>query len=375
MPSLDRITIQGFKSIRSLENFELRQLNVLVGANGAGKSNFLEFFALLRAMCGFSLPFLPVSGLANYSAVHGGCERILHNGSRTTSSLTASLEIEGTTFSLELLPTVDDELVFARHDGTLFHDGSRTHGGRSGQRSFKVISDSNLRDRQGLLYRAIASWQLFHFQATDLASGVRKSSDVADTAYLRPDASNLAAFLLHLYETEPESYQEIVRAIRLVAPYFDDFEFKKQPGDRIRLFWRAVHSDYVLGAHQFSDGTLRYIALATAFLQPNPPSIMLVDEPELGQHPQGLAFLGGMVQTLPPTTKVILATKSPAFLDFFEPEDVVVVRRQNGASVFERLKGAEYENWLCDYSLGDLWRKNVICAGPETEYMCGANHD
>lgn len=95
MPSLDRITIQGFKSIRSLENFELRQLNVLVGANGAGKSNFLEFFALLRAMCGFSLPFLPVSGLANYSAVHGGCERILHNGSRTTSSLTASLEIEG----------------------------------------------------------------------------------------------------------------------------------------------------------------------------------------------------------------------------------------------------------------------------------------
>lgn len=365
MPSLDRITIRGFKSIANLEDFELRQLNILVGANGAGKSNFLEFFALLRAMCGFSLPFLPVSGLANYCAVHGGSECILHNGSQTTTSLTASLEIEGTTFSLVLLPTVDGGLVFAQHDGS----------GTYGESSLRNVSDADLRDRAGLLYRAIASWQLFHFHATDLASSSRKSSDIFDVAYLRPDASNLAAFLLNLRETAPKSYRNIVRAIRLVAPYFDDFVLREQPGDRVRLFWKALHSDYVLGAHQFSDGTLRYIALATAFLQPNPPSLMLVDEPELGQHPQALAFLAGMIQALPPTTKIVLATQSPALLDFFEPEDVVVVRRPEGVSVFERLQGEEYANWLSDYTLGELWRKNVICAGPEPECVWQAKYE
>lgn len=371
MPNLDRITIRGFKSIANLENFELRQLNILVGANGAGKSNFLEFFAFLRAMCGFSLPFLPVSGLANYCAVHGGCECILHNGSQATTSLTASLEIEGTTFSFELLPTVNGGLVFAQHDGTLTHNGSGTYG----EKSLRDVSDTDLRNREGLLYNAIASWQLFHFQATNLASGVRKSSDIFDVAYLRPDASNLAAFLLNLRETAPKSYRDIVRAIRFVAPYFDDFVFKEQPGDRVRLFWKALNSDYVLGAHQFSDGTLRYIALATAFLQPNPPSLILVDEPELGQHPQALVFLSSMVQAMPLTTKIVLATQSPAFLDFFKPDDVVVIRRQYGASIFERLHGEEYEDWLSDYTLGELWRKNVICAGPETEIVQEASHE
>ena len=371
MPSLDRITIRGFKSIANLEDFELRKLNILVGANGAGKSNFLEFFAFLRAICGFSLPFLPVSGLANYCAVHGGCECILHNGSQTTTSLTSSLKIEGTTFSFELLPTVNGGLVFAQHDGTLTHDGSGTYGANS----LRDVSDADLRNREGLLYKAIASWQLFHFQATDLASSSRKSSDIYDVAYLRPDASNLAAFLLNLRESAPKSYRNIVRAIRFVAPYFDDFVLREQPGDRVRLFWKTLHSDYVLGAHQFSDGTLRYIALATAFLQPSPPSLMLVDEPELGQHPQALAFLASMAQALPPTTRVVLATQSPALLDFFEPEDVVVVRRQYGASVFERLQGEEYTDWLSDYTLGELWRKNVICAGPETELTSRFRHE
>lgn len=368
MPSLDRISIWGFKSIANLEDFELRKLNILVGANGAGKSNFLEFFAFLRAMCGFSLPFLPVSGLANYCAVHGGCECILRNGARTTHSLVAWLEVEGTTFSLVLLPTVGGSLVLARHE-------DRPQCWTCGERSIRDVSDADLRDREGLLYKTIASWQLFHFHATDLASGVRKSSDIFDVAYLRPDASNLAAFLLNLRETALKNYQDIEQAVRLVAPSFHHFVFKEQPGDRVRLFWRALHSDYVLGAHQFSDGTLRFIALATAFLQPNPPSLMLVDEPELGQHPQALAFLAGMIQALPPTTKIVLATQSPALLDFFEPEDVVVVRRPEGVSVFERLQGEEYANWLSDYTLGELWRKNVICAGPEPECVWQAKYE
>ena len=349
MPSLDRVTIRGFKSIARLENFELRKRNILVGANGSGKSNFLEFFAFLRAICGFALPFLPVSGLANYCAVHGGCETILHNGSKTTSSLKASLDSEGTTFSLELLPTADNSLVFARHNDAPANEGSR------------AVGKEELENRQSPLHKAVASWQLFHFRTTDMAAPLRKSANVFDDAYLRPDASNLAAFLRHLRETAPESYLNIVWTTRLVIPSFEHFAFRELPGDRVRLFWKAAHSDNLRGAHQLSDGSLRYIALATALLQPNPPSLMLVDEPEIGQHPVALGLLADMIHALPSTTRVVLATQSQTFLDFFVPEDVVRVRFQNGASVFERLQIRDYPEWVRDCPLRDMRRRNVIC--------------
>lgn len=349
MPGLDRISIRGFRSIASLENFELRRLNILVGANGAGKSNFLEFFALLRAMCGLSLPSLSVSGLANYCAARGGCERILHNGSRTTQVLAASLDIEGTSLSLELLPTGDGGLALARQ--------SPSHAGL--QRAQKFVNAADLRDRKGLLYRAVASWQLFCFQEADLAAAARNGSNASETGCLLPDASNLAAFLLHLNKTAPQSYQNIVRSTRLAAPCFDDFDLMEEPGGRVRLFWRARHSDYLLCAQQLSEATLRYLALATALLQPTPPSLMLVDGPELGLHPHALAFLAGMIQSLPPATKIVLTTQSPTLLDFFAPQDVVLVQCQNGASEFRRLRES-YANWLEDYGLGELWRKNVL---------------
>ena len=349
MPSLDRISIRGFKSIASLEDFELRKVNILVGANGSGKSNFLEFFAFLRAMCGFSLPFLPVGGLANYCAVHGGCETILHNGIKTTSSLKASLDSEGTTFSLELLPTADNSLVFARHNDASASEGSR------------AVGKEELENRKSPLHKAVASWQLFHLNATEMAAPLRKSSNVFDDAYLRPDASNLAAFLLHLRKTAPKSYMNIVWTTRLVIPSFDHFVFREQPGDRVRLFWKAARSGNLLGTHQLSDGSLRYIALATAFLQPNPPSLMLVDEPEIGQSPVAMGLLADMIHALPSTTRVVLATQSQRLIHSFEPEDLVRVRFENGASVFERMQIRDYPEWVRDCPMGDLRRRNVIC--------------
>lgn len=362
MPRLDAITIKGFKSIRALENFALRRRNILIGGNGAGKSNFMDFFRLLRAMCGFSLPGLPVSGLKNYVQLNGGSEALLHCGSKRTPSVHFSLSLNDHKYTVDLHPTVEENFLlsyaqFLPED----QENSSCHASETlASPSLNAVPFSEL-------YQAIASWNIYHFHDTSHLSPMRRSADMADTAYLRPDGENLAPFLRALSKNEPRSYRRIVRAIRLVAPFFEDFLFTAPLEDKVRLDWKQKNSDYPMKPYHFSDGTLRYIALATALLQPQPPSLILIDEPELGLHPQALPLLAEMVKAVPETTQIILATQSAALVDYFAPEDVVVVNRREGASVFERLDPEACERWLQDYSLGTLWRKNVIDGGPRHE--------
>ena len=366
MPRLDAITIKGFKSIRALENFALQRRNILIGGNGAGKSNFMDFFRLLRAMCGFSLPGLPVSGLDNYVATNGGSEALLFNGSRATQRMDFALRSAHNTYRFFLTPTVDEKLLLQE---TAIYDGENLHLEHAyvSKDISQLQRHADAKNIEGDLYRAVASWNIYHFHDTSHLSPMRRSADMADTAYLRPDGENLAPFLRALSKNEPRSYRRIVRAIRLVAPFFEDFLFTSPLEDKVRLDWKQKNSDYPMKPYHFSDGTLRYIALATALLQPQPPSLILIDEPELGLHPQALPLLAEMVKAVPETTQIILATQSAALVDYFAPEDVVVVNRREGASVFERLDPEACERWLQDYSLGTLWRKNVIDGGPRHE--------
>ena len=160
------------------------------------------------------------------------------------------------------------------------------------------------------------------------ASRIR-SAGAADTRhdnrYLREDGSNLAALLYRLRHKEPTSYDMIVRTVRLVAPFFDDFVLEPQAlnEDTIRLVWRHRGSDAFFGASSLSDGTLRFIALATLLLQPASlqPSVILLDEPELGLHPYAITVFCSLVKQCSVDKQIVLATQSPLIVDHFEPED------------------------------------------------------
>jgi len=190
---------------------------------------------------------------------------------------------------------------------------------------------------------------------------------IDDSEYLRFDAANIAPFLYDLKNNEQKVYEQIVDSIRLVTPFFNDFILKPNKNEKVRLRWRQKGSDYPLKPYHLSDGTLRFICLTTALLQPRPPSTIIIDEPELGLHPYAIEVLAELIQATSKRTQLIISTQSPALVDYFEPEDIVVVNRKNGASVFERLNRGELASWLEDYSLGDLWRKNIVTGGPAHE--------
>jgi predicted ATPase len=362
---LDKLTIEGFKSIRKLEDFELRALNVLIGANGAGKSNFVQFFRLLRELIERRLQ------LAVQTA--GGADACLYLGPKVTTTLVAKLCSGAFGYRFTLVPTADNRLVFA--DEEVLENGAWIPYG-SGQAEAK-ITETNSLAALAFLHHAASGWVAYHFHDTSDTAGVRRQGQINDHEYLRADGGNLAAFLRRISLTNPTDYARIRDVVRLAAPFFNDFKLHPVPWnpDMIQLEWRQKGSDYPLRASQLSDGTLRFICLATALLQPERPPTMLFDEPELGLHPYALALLASLFQQAAEqsgthaTRQVIVSTQSAPLVSEFAPEDIIVVERTRGESVFRRLESTQLAGWLEDYTLGQLWEKNVLGGGPRNERM------
>ncbi|WP_207636006.1 AAA family ATPase [Desulfofarcimen acetoxidans] len=170
-----------------------------------------------------------------------------------------------------------------------------------------------------------------------------------------------------LKKTKEQYYRRIISTIRLMAPFFDDFELvpSKYNQNYILLNWkeRGSHPDLIFGPHQLSDGTLRMMALVTLLLQPELPNLIIIDEPELGLHPYAITVLASLLRSASAKTQIIVSTQSVTLIDQLELDDLIVVDRKDNQSVFKRLASHEFEVWLEEYSLGELWEKNVLGGG------------
>ncbi len=357
---ITKLTIRGFKSIRELNSFELKNLNVIIGANGAGKSNFVEFFRVLAAM-------MKKNGLKEYIAQTA--DAYLFGGPKSTTSIISSLYYGEFFYTFLLVPTEDGDLYCAE-DGIKEVDSSYIV--KNIHVDYHSSFASLVRDARYLdigqnakaVFDAITSIQVYHFHDTTKEAGMRRLQDQAHNERLFEDGSNIAPFLMRLRDEHSREYQDIRNVVRLVMPFFDDFILKSDQNENVRLNWRQKGlNDYPMRPSQLSDGSIRFICLAAALLQPKPPSTIIIDEPELGLHPGAIALLAEMIKTAAQSTQVIVATQSPTLIDDFGIEDIVVVNRKDGASTFARLDEKDFAVWLEEYSVGELWQKNLIAGG------------
>jgi predicted ATPase len=362
----DYITIKGFKSIASLENLELRPINIIIGPNGSGKSNVIGAFSFLHA--------IREGRLQDYVTAAGGAEKLLHFGSKTTKEISFYLSFVGQVnqYELKLSPADDDGLFPIEETAFSWNKADpkpnstalkpRQHRLEAG------ISSSDLEGTAKWVRDRLGGWRLYHVHDTSSSSPMRKTAKVDDNEFLRSDGSNLAAFLYYLQEQHADSYGLIRRTIQRVAPFFDDFRLRplKLKHDDIRLEWRHKNSDQYFDASSLSDGTLRFIVLATLFLQPKSyrPSAILVDEPELGLHPYAIGMLASLIRKASLETQVIVSSQSSLLLDHFQPEDVLVANRVEGRTEITRPDSAQLATWLQEYSLGQLWEKNELGGRP-----------
>ncbi|MBN1486419.1 MAG: AAA family ATPase [Anaerolineae bacterium] len=371
MSNLESIFIKGYKSIRASE-IKLQPLNVFIGPNGAGKSNLISVFELLHQIIQLKLQLCV--GKA------GGANNLLYFGQKTTDAIEIELKFFTRKGNLRngyycrLVPTREDSLIFEAEE-CLIHDMARypelqRNSLGSGQRETLLFETAEQNPYNNTIadyvIRAMRSWRVYHFHDTSETARVKSTGDIGDNEDLRDDASNLAAFLYRLQEQYPNHYKKIVNTIKLVAPFFDDFNLRpsRLNPEKIRLEWREKGSDTYFNAHALSDGTLRFICLATLLQIPEPPATILIDEPELGLHPYAITLLASLLRSAATHTQVIVSTQSVTLVNQLQPEDIIIVDREDRQSVFRRLNTNDLENWLEEYGVGDLWEKNLLGGRP-----------
>jgi len=391
MIRIAQLKLHGYKSIEDVPSLSLGALNVLIGANGAGKSNLVSFFRLIQNMMGRRLQdFVGESGRGN---------SMLHYGAKRTPRIEARLTLENEAgfvgrYAFQLQHVPEDTLMIAEEGIEYsFAMTSAVEPSEMGQARTRPVGRANLetavwgsveapyarepdypqfRESLVAVRECLGRCCVYHFHDTSPESRIRQTADRDDNLALHSDGGNLAAMLYRFRsaaaEGERVAYYRIVETFRQLAPWFGEFVLEPDPRnpEKIRLRWRDKGSEVVFGPHVLPDGALRAIALITLLLQPREmlPRLIVIDEPELGLHPFAINALAGLVAAAACHCQVILATQSVSLLEHFDPEDVVVVERQHGASTFNRLPLDDLKEWLEDYSLGELWQKNVIGGGP-----------
>ena len=365
---LEAITLKGFKTIQALENFKPRPLTALIGPNGAGKSNFISFFRMLSSALSDPDHF-PL-----YVGQQGGASTLLHDGPAKTREIEAELTLRTDAgenqYAFRLVFAAGDSLIFAderyRFSNKLFTTVAPWTetgvGHRTPQLLARAAEDTTARVIRNILQKIV----VYQFHNTSATARIRGKWHIDDNRWLKEDAANIAPVLFRLRESDGRCYQRIVDTIRLILPFFSDFELDPQYGSLL-LNWRERNSDQVFGVSQASDGMLRVIALVTLLLQPEQdlPDVLILDEPELGLHPYAINIIGGLIRAVATKIQVIVATQSMPLVDCFEPEDIVIVERKGRSSAFRQLDAEALGEWLEDYSLSELWKKNVLGGRPE----------
>ena len=349
---MDYIHLTGYKTFKDIY-LDLSPINILIGANGSGKSNFMSFFDFLNRLYN--------NNLREYIALKGGEDKILFQGKKVTDEITFKIEFDnGQNGYSVVLKLGDDGFVFNKE--ILIFKGNDKNISNFYTNSHLKITD-NYRARYIIKY--LEGFRKYHFHDTGVKSPFTLQSNIeSGIHYLYSNGANLAAFLYHINQEDKITYHRIVKTIQSIAPYFSDFYLVPNANEEVRLQWRDKYSDIVFGATDLSDGTLRFIALITLFLQPNPPNTIVIDEPELGLHPAAIAKLAAMIQSAAAKgCQVIAATQSTDLISYFEPEDIVTVDRVKGETVFKRLSKEPLQQWLEDYTLDDLWKRSIIETG------------
>ena len=349
---LSRVIIDGYKSIQHTD-VELRPINILIGSNGVGKTNFISFFKLIN--------IIYEQHLHNYT-MQNSAERLFHYGLKQTSELKGYLAFGDNAYEVRLQ---------ARDNGSLFIAEERSYYQSS---SFNVsnIDESQIKNsstyRDRWLRDYLKSYKIFHFHDTSKGAPLRSSANINDNRYLKTDGSNLPAFLFMLQEKYPKTLRRIELTIRSVMPYFGNFSLAPSLLDesQINLQWSDIeNNEKYFDANDLSDGSIRFIALATLLLQPILPKVIIIDEPELGLHPTAIVKLAGMIKSVASRgCQIIVSTQSVNLINNFDAEDIITVDRKDKQSTFNRLNNDTLQHWLNDYSLGELWTKSIINGQP-----------
>ncbi len=327
-----------------------------------GKSNFISFFKLVNNIY--------EQRLQQYS-LKTGSDSLLYYGRKQTAQIKGYLGFGDNAYEFVLQPN-DSGGMFISEEESIYYPNLYKPIPKNPAFSYRNVQESHIKTskqyRDHYLREHLESYKIYHFHDTSSNAPLRTPTKTIDNRILKEDGDNLAAYLYLLQEKYPKNFKRIEKTVQSIAPFFERFTLEPDRLDesRIKLEWSEVkHPDTYFDASHLSDGSLRFIALATLLLQPNLPKVIIIDEPELGLHPVAINKLAGLIKSASQKDcQIIVSTQSVNLLNNFEPSDIITVDKIDNQSSFSRLDQANLKEWLVDYSLGELWTKSVIKGQP-----------
>ncbi len=364
----------------------LENLNVLIGPNGSGKSNLLEVLSLLRASPK-SLP-TPVKEM-------GGVREWLWKGPESARRATIDAVVDYPRGKMRLrhvleitehgerFEVADERIEYERamggHPDPYFF--YRFQRGRPALNDFAEqrlsLQRENVKPEESILsqyrdperypalywlqeqYERIRLYRDWKFGPSASWRSAQRADGRGDV--LAEDGENLSLVLSRIL---PRRKPEVMTALKKLYDGITDLHVVGGDG-KVLLF--LVEADgREIPASRLSDGTLRYLSLLAILLQPNPPPIVAIEEPELGLHPDVMPYLAELLVDASSRTQLVVTTHARLLIDALteHASSVIVCSKENGESRFERLAERDLAEWLDKYTLGDLWSKGEIGGNP-----------
>ena len=364
---IKKIKIKGYKSIKDLEINPNPNINILIGANGAGKSNFISFFRMLSWM-------ISTENFQNYVAKNGRASAFLFDGPSVTTEINAEINLETNNslndYKFRITHGAGDILFFTDEGIKWWYKendvNEKWFNLGHGHDESKIHDLIHIKNKTIQIYKKIFQKIIvYQFHNTSFDSKIRNAQDTTDRIWLKEDGSNLNAILYKLKNDYSENYKKTLQFIKAGIPFLDNLILEDENGV-ILLRWKELECDKIFNVSQASDGMIRYIALVTLLTQPAEilPHILFIDEPELGLHPQAIDIISGLIKSVSQYCQVFVATQSPQFIDNFNPENIIVVDRIKRTSTFKILQESKLKEWLNSYTLSELWNKNILGGKP-----------
>lgn len=391
MYRLNVLRVAGYRPFRQL-NAPLGPLEVIVGANGTGKSSLFEFLRFLRNAAHSEIPPEIVEGAIGQQIFHRGeADRFsweLEIDTDRSIPLIYSGELMGpvgeTRVTRESVKTkyplsneYDDPFVFmdiTNRKGVVNEPGEGLkRQAFELQRPNQLALSAMTNPKLGALYQFreyVRGWRFYDSFRIDNAA-IRRSVPIEQDPVLREDASNLSAVLFHLMTEHSQAFEELQTHLRGIIPGFKQIRVKARGGPgEVMAFWSEHGVNSELALSDLSDGILRLVCWVTLAVQPTPPPLVCIDEPGQGVHPRTLDTLAALFQRLAERTQVVLATHSSYFLSRFDIDQVAVMRKEQGASQFLKPNRSDVlmhmlENFGTD-ELEALHRSDELEQLPET---------
>ncbi len=381
----DFVRIQGFRSLREVD-LALSPLSVLIGPNGSGKSNFMDLLSLMgEASYGH---------LADGIASRGGFDNVSFKGDPGDIYVEFRFPPEGVfqeerapvKFRIHLrrvgsLPKVwfeqvekaPDEhhrnplqLMRRDKDGCEFRSIKTRMTEELEEKALESeselaifqVKDQDKYPAPYKLLRMLQEWTFYRDIEVGPAAPIRQPSILRPTVRLASDGSNLASVLYSIQQQHPATWKEIEEILETVYPDFHSITFPPEGGDgKVVLRWweRPYERKTGFSANLLSDGTLKLLCLIAILKSPDPPPLICMDEPEVGLHPDWVKLVAELLQSASSRTQVIVASHSPQLVSKLDPNEIVVVEKEQGETCVQRLSEEELEKWMQQYQIGDLW--------------------